>query len=96
MKTVLTFSRALLIILLIPLPTRSQWVQTHGPSCGCTFAIAAYGSDIFAAGRMGGVYRSTNGGASWILTSQGMKNASFMTLFLDSQRLPAGTEASCR
>jgi len=67
---------------------RGQWVQTNGPYGGTItcFALSpssneANGKNIFA-GTTGGVFLSTNNGASW--TSAGLTNNSINALVVDS------------
>lgn len=57
----------------------AQWVQTGGPSGGTITAIAVLGSDVFA-GTSSGVFRSTDGGASWNGATTGAQNASIVSL----------------
>jgi len=50
-------------------PSSAEWVQTSGPSGDGIFALTLAGSSLIAGGP-GGIYRSTDGGEAWRLTSQ--------------------------
>ncbi len=55
------------ILLTVSLTERmpAQWVQTSGPEGGAIFALYADGPNLYAGTNAAGVYRSTNGGATW-------------------------------
>jgi len=50
---------------------KAQWVQTKGPEGGSIYCVASRGSDIFA-GSDGGVFLSTNNGATWAHADSGL------------------------
>ena len=52
--------------------TIAQWVQTSGPEGGAIFALYADGPNLYAGTNAAGVYRSTNGGATWEQKINGM------------------------
>ena len=45
---------------------KAQWVQTNGPFGGNIYSFASKGNDNFCGSYLGGVYRTTNYGDSWI------------------------------
>ena len=62
-----------LILLLFHAGGRSQWVQTGGPEGGLVVALALNQStNHLYAGTKGGVYRSDDGGATWIWLANGI------------------------
>jgi photosystem II stability/assembly factor-like uncharacterized protein len=68
----------------------AQWVQTSGPSGGTITSIAVLGGDVFA-GTASGVFRSTDGGASWSCVTTGVQNASIQGLAVIDTDLFAAT-----
>ena len=77
----------------------AQWIQTNGPEgggVGC-FAIspAEGGSDTnLFAGTGGGVYLSTNNGASWTPVNTGLWNLGVIALAVSGTNLFAGTDGA--
>ena len=72
MKTLL---QILFFFLLVTQLCFAQWVQTNGPYGGPVTALAASGSNLFAGIgglSIGGVYCSTNNGASWTEITEGL------------------------
>ncbi len=58
-----------LVYLLLVSSASAQWVPTNGPEGGEVFRIAASGPTLFAGTLGAGVFKSTNGGASWSAVS---------------------------
>ena len=69
---------------------RAQWIQTNGPYGGNIRCFAVNGSNLFA-GTSGGVFLSTNNGASWVAVNTGLANTSINTLAVSGSNLLAGT-----
>jgi hypothetical protein len=69
MKTLFNISLALVMLTTI---AASQWVQTAGPEGGAAFAMFADGSNLYAGMSQAGVFRSTDGGATWTQKINGM------------------------
>jgi photosystem II stability/assembly factor-like uncharacterized protein len=51
---------------------RAQWIQTNGPEEGQVNRILVSGSNIFAGTETAGVFRSTDGGATWRPANSGL------------------------
>ncbi len=67
------------------------WEQTGGPEGGNIWCFAVSGTSIFA-GTDGGVFRSTNNGASWTAVNTGLMNStSVYSLAISGSTLFAGT-----
>jgi imidazolonepropionase-like amidohydrolase len=66
---------------------RTQWVQTEGPRGGMITSWAVSGTKIFA-GTDGGVFLSTNNGASW--TAASLTNTNVSALAVSDTNLFAG------
>jgi photosystem II stability/assembly factor-like uncharacterized protein len=68
-----TLLKTICIALCVYTTGLSQWLQTSGPEGGAAFAIFADGSNLYA-GMAGnaGVFRSTDGGATWEQKINGM------------------------
>ena len=63
-----------------PSPSPSgDWVQTSGPTGGAVFAMAVSGTRVFA-GTAGGVFRSTDNGATWTAVNSGLTNQIILSL----------------
>lgn len=54
------------------LPLWGQWQKTSGPEGGYARALYSLGSTLFVGVNYGGVYRSTDGGASWVQANTGL------------------------
>ncbi len=68
----------------------SQWVQTNGPYGGRIRSFAVNGTNLFA-GNDGGVFLSTNSGASWTEVNTGLTSTDVYALALSGTNLFAGT-----
>jgi hypothetical protein len=51
---------------------RAQWIQTNGPEEGQVNRVFVSGSNIFAGTETGGVFRSTDGSATWRPANSGL------------------------
>ena len=67
-----------------------QWVQTNGPIGGVVTCFAVSGTNLFA-GTEGGVFLSTNNGASWAAVNTGLANTPVTSLAVSGTNLFAGT-----
>jgi beta-lactamase regulating signal transducer with metallopeptidase domain len=89
----------LLALLIVPLafvltaragtnPSTGQWTKTNGPYSAMINCFAVSGKNLFA-GTNGGVYLSTNDGASW--NAAGLINTDISALALSGENLFAAT-----
>ena len=62
---VLRFTLLRIIFLLIPCQSFSQWIQTSGPEGGYIDCFGIYGDTLYAGTYGGGIFTSTDYGASW-------------------------------
>src|SRR5262249_31329609 len=61
------------IIMMLSSITSAQWVQTNGPEGAAVFELFADGANLYAGmGGNAGVFRSTDGGATWAQKINGM------------------------
>jgi len=70
---------------------RGQWVQTNGPFGGRVSCFAVMGTMLFAGTNGGGVYRSTDGGASWMQVNHGLTEPYIETFAVSGSKLFVGT-----
>ena len=76
----------------------AQWIHTNGPFGGIINCVAVSGTNLFAAGSIGnyniqgGVYLSTNSGASWARVNTGLTDSSVHVLAVSGTNLFAGTD----
>ncbi|MCZ7557020.1 MAG: hypothetical protein M5R41_11535 [Bacteroidia bacterium] len=68
-------------------PVQAQWTQTNGPEGASVRAICASGSNFFA-GTGGGVYYTTNNGASWVF--KGLAHLDVNALAVSGSTIYAG------
>lgn len=80
-----------LVISLLHAHTSAQWIQTNGTYGGPVECFAVSGTTIFAGTYGGGVFRSTNNGASWCAASSGLTNTQIAALTMKDSCLFAGT-----
>jgi photosystem II stability/assembly factor-like uncharacterized protein len=66
----LTIFVSLVVLFFFQISVSAQWVQTNGPHGGYITALASTTTDIYAGTWGAGLYRSTDNGISWILTSE--------------------------
>ncbi len=100
MKTILRFLLVTALALTGFSPSHAQWVQTNGPTGGgyvTSFAIS--GTNLFAGlalnstTAVGGVFRSTDGGATWTAVNTGLPaDISVLSLAVSGTTLFAGTD----
>lgn len=74
MKTLYMIQLAFIVLLLSAISVQAQWVQTSGPSGGevTRYAVNPTNGYVFAVAN-GGVYRSTDAGASWTPTTNSLQ-----------------------
>ena len=87
---------AAILVMMLPVEVSAQWMQTNGPFGGqiWCFVFAPGGTgdtNLFAGSSGGGVFLSTNNGASWTAASQGLSNGSVATLAVAGNKIFAGT-----
>ena len=71
-----------------------NWIQVNnGLTDLHVFALAVYGSNIFA-GTGGGVFASSNNGATWSSMNAGLTNSSIASLAIHDNNFFAGTNGS--
>ncbi len=76
---------------------RAQWVQTNGIYVGNIFSLAVIGTNLFAgiySSFDGGVFRSTDNGASWTTASNGLSSTQVTSLAAIGSNLFAGIYSS--
>jgi photosystem II stability/assembly factor-like uncharacterized protein len=67
-----------------------QWVQTSSPYTTWTYCLASNGANLFAGGD-GGVFLSTDSGASWTASDSGLTNTEIHSLAMSGSNIYAGT-----
>src|SRR3972149_6708789 len=70
----------------------AQWVQMNGPYGGEITCLEKIGTNIFTGTQNGGVYLSTNNGASWTPVNSGLTTLYIYTLAVSGANLYAGTD----
>ena len=86
------FLQVILVLLILSIPTRAQWIQTNGPDGGGVCSFATLGTNLFA-GTSGGIFLSTNNGSSWSAVNTGLTSAGVWTLAVSGTDLFAGTSS---
>ena len=72
MKTSVCIKVLFVLIFTTSCPILAQWVQTNGPYGGSVVrSFAVLGTNLFA-GTFGGVFLSTDNGASWTAVNNGL------------------------
>jgi len=69
----------------------AQWVQTNGPYGGYVTALAVSGTNIFAGTLGGGLFLSTDNGASWAAVDFGVTNTQVNALAVSGGNIFVGT-----
>ena len=92
MKCLLSFFAV--VVLLGAQSLQAQWIQTHGPTGGNVRCFAVNGSNFFAGTEGGGVFRSSNNGASWTAVNTGLASTNVYALAVTGSNLFAGTNGS--
>ncbi len=72
----------------------AQWARTSGPDGGKILSFLSAGTDLFAGTLGGGVFRSTDGGKSWIELNDGLSDTYVHALAVNGATILAGTENS--
>src|SRR5947199_10735603 len=67
------------------------WMQTSGPEGGRVRALEVSGTSLFAGTYFGGVFRTTNNGASWTAVNNGLTAMDVHILAVSGTSLFAGT-----
>ena len=80
-------------LIFLSFSSHAQWLQTSGPGGGHIRALCPSGSDLFA-GTSGGVFYSTDNGASW--SAKGVANTKVMALAVSGSLLYAGGDGVYR
>jgi len=88
---------ALLVVLGIGLGSKEagavpDWVRTAGPGAAGMNVLFLKGSEVFAGMLTEGVFRSTNGGASWFPSTEGLEGVSVKAFAANGSFLFAGVE----
>lgn len=84
------FATFLLFITISFANLEAQWIQTNGPLGGVIWCFAVHDSILFA-GTDGGIFRSTNFGASWSEANNGLPvNSEIGTIAVKGSYLIAG------
>ncbi|MFA6472089.1 MAG: regulator, partial [Candidatus Latescibacterota bacterium] len=74
-----------------PLEAQTGWVQTNGPYGARIMCFAVSGTNIFAGNYNGGVFLSTNNGASWTAVNTGLIITPVYSLAVSGMNIFAGT-----
>jgi photosystem II stability/assembly factor-like uncharacterized protein len=88
MKIKFTF----LILLILCSFTNAQWVQTNGPNVSSVLSLTSSDKNIFAA-TVGGIFLSTNNGANWKKTNDGMTGTSITSIVAMGNYVYVGCES---
>jgi hypothetical protein len=89
MKT--QFACLALAFVLLPPYLSAQWVQTSASTGHIIECLAVSGTNLFAGTAGGGVFLSTNSGASWTTVNAGLTNTDVLSLAVSGTNLFAGT-----
>jgi len=71
--------------------THAQWVQTSGLGGGSVRSLLVSGTRLFVGTESGGVFLSTNNGASWTAVNARLTNTDVRALVVSGSNLFAGT-----
>ncbi len=70
----------------------AQWVKAGQPNGGWITDLAVQGKNLYASTRQGGIFLSTDDGATWTAINSGLpKNADFQAVAVSGENLFAGT-----
>ncbi|MDP4219425.1 MAG: T9SS type A sorting domain-containing protein [Bacteroidota bacterium] len=72
--------------------SQTDWVPTNGPYGGTIYCYAVSGEHIFAGTPSGGVFLSTNDGATWSAVNTGLTNSTIHDLAVVGTNVFAATE----
>ncbi len=84
---------AIALIFIGSVLANAQWVQTNGPYGGTVLSFAITGVNLFAGTDSGGVFLSTNNGATWTAVNSGLTDTTVRSLAASGANLFAGTHA---
>ncbi len=70
----------------------SGWIHTSGPASVTVSTLAANDSCLFAGTSYHGIYRSTNGGRTWVSSSPELSRKNVLALTIVRSHIFAGTE----
>ena len=71
--------------------TTAQWQHTNGPRGGYVSCYANNEDEIYVGTQYGGVFRSTNNGASWSARNHGLKSYEINCIAMDGDELYVGS-----
>jgi hypothetical protein len=90
MRTLATAFVLTLLTVVVSGAARAQWVQTNGPY-GCSVSsLVVNGTDVFA-GTEYGIYHSTDDGASWYTSNNGLTHSSINAIAKVDANIFVGT-----
>jgi photosystem II stability/assembly factor-like uncharacterized protein len=82
------------ILVISPIKTSAQWMQTKESSDASVTAIVLKGTNLFAGVNGHGVFLLTNDSSSWTSVNNGLSDTSVMSLAVKDNYLFAGTRTS--
>jgi len=85
------FFPAIIFLMMCVDPLHSQWVRSGALEGGNVSCLAINGTNLFAGSLSGGVYVSTNNGASWAAANDGLTNLTVRALTASGSNLFAAT-----
>ena len=89
MKNIFTLCSIVLMLALANF-TNAQWQQTNGPRGGLASCYASDDDEIYAGTNYGGLFRSTNEGASWTACNNGLTALNITALSTDNETVYIG------
>ena len=81
----------ILLFVLIPILSYSQWTQTNGPYGGWVESLAIKGNNMFAGTRTD-LFRSSDNGSTWTQVNIGTQNPDVFSLVVSENNILAGTD----
>ncbi len=88
MKTIFT---VFFLICMYKTPVSAQWTQSDGPYGGSAVCFAVSEANLYAGTEHGGVFLSTNNGASWTAVNNGLTNKKVYSMAVSGKNVFAGT-----
>ena len=89
--SIITTLTGTLLSLTLHSELQAQWVPTRGPQGGYVSSLMKNGGTTLAGTLGGGIFRSTNKGATWAQSNAGLSNLNVCALTAESGYLYAGT-----
>ena len=89
MKNIFTLCSIVLMLALANF-TNAQWQQANGPRGGLASCYASDDDEIYAGTNYGGLFRSTNEGASWTACNNGLTALNITALSTDNETVYIG------